>query len=439
MPVGSRGASSPEQMGLTRDEVIALVDCNNFYVSCERVFQPSLEGKPVAVLSNNDGCIVSRSNELKAMKVPMGAPGFKYEAIIRREGGTLLSSNYALYGDMSARVMDTLSRFSPEIEIYSIDEAFLILTGFRVRNLEEYGAKIRNTVRKWTGIPVSVGVSRSKTLAKVANHFAKRVPAFGGVLVLLDDDRISKALQRLPVAEVWGIGRQYDKFLRQNGIENALQLRDAEDKFVDHYMTAVGHKTVLELRGYSAISLDEAPSPKKSIVSSRSFGKQVTELHELEEAVSTYVTRAAEKLRLQKSVAGHMMVFLSTNRFKEGPQYNNSLQTTLMPPTAYTPDLVKVALELLRELHLPGFEYKKAGVMFSEIMSEDDVPLNFIETNYLDDRRKGLMDAIDKINRRCGRDTVFVASAGIKKDWQMRRAKLSPAYTTRWSDLKKIK
>lgn len=427
------------KIGLTDQDIVALVDCNNFYVSCERVFDPSLEGKPVAVLSNNDGCLVSRSNEVKALKIPMGAPGFKHEALIRKHGGTLLSSNYTLYGDMSRRVMDVLQKFSPELEIYSIDEAFLGLNGFRVRDLDAYGRKICATVRKWTGIPVSVGISRSKTLAKVANHYAKRHSGYRGCLVLLDDERIQKALEQLPVSELWGIGRQYDKFLRQNKISTAWQLRNAPEKFIDHYMTSVGHKTVLELQGYSCIDLDEAPAARKSIVVSRSFGKQVSELAELEEAVSTYITRAAEKLRSQHSVAGHLMVFLNTNRFKEGPQYNNSAQITLSPPTAYTPDLIKTALELLRDLWLPGFEFKKAGVMFADIMDEGDVPLNLIETNYLDDERKALIDAVDKINRRCGRDTVFFASSGIRKDWQMKRARLSPSYTTRWSDLLKTK
>ena len=246
-------------------------------------------------------------------------------------------------------------------------------------------------------------------------------------------------MRQLPVSEIWGIGRQYDKFLRQNKIENAWQLSNAPDKFIDHYMTSVGHKTVLELQGYSCIDMDEAPAPKKSIVVSRSFGRQVSDLGELEEAVSTYITRAGEKLRSQHSVAGHLMVFLNTNRFKEGPQYNNSAQTSLSPPTAYTADLIKTALEILRELWLPGFEFKKAGVMLSEIMDEGDVPLNLIETNYLDDERKALIDPIDRINRRCGRDTVFYASSGVKKDWQMKRARLSPSYTTRWSDLLKTK
>ena len=425
--------------GLKNDNIDALVDCNNFYVSCERVFNPKLNNKPVAILSNNDGCIVSRSQEIKDLKIPMGAPGFKYEALIKKNGGTLLSSNYALYADMSSRVMEVLAMFSPDIEIYSIDEAFLGFNGFKTRNLAEFGNKIKRTVFQWTGIPVSVGISKTKTLAKVANHFAKRYSAFKGSLCLLNDERIANALAKTPVSEVWGIGRQYDKFLRQNKIETALQLRDADDKFIDHYLTSTGLKTVLELRGYSCIDLDDAPISKKSIVTSRSFGKQVSELSELQEAVSEYVTRAAEKLRKQNCVAGLLMVFLSTNRFKEGPQYNNSLSTTLFPPTAYTPDLIEKALNLLEELFLPGFEFKKAGVMLADIIPEKDVPLSFMEVNYLDDKRKKLMETVDKLNRIYGQDTLFYASNGIKKDWKMRRAKLSPHYTTNWNDLPKVK
>ncbi|MDD3632825.1 MAG: Y-family DNA polymerase [Candidatus Cloacimonetes bacterium] len=428
-----------QKRALNDKDIIALVDCNNFYVSCERVFNPSLEGKPVAVLSNNDGCIVSRSNELKALKIPMGAPGFKYEGLISKNGGVLLSSNYALYGDMSARVMEVLNQFSPEVEIYSIDEAFLKLNDLPISNLAEYGQQIKHTVKKYTGIPVSVGISRSKTLAKIANHYAKHYKGYQGCLDLMDDEKIEKALKHTPVDEIWGIGRQYAKFLRQNKIESAWDLRNAPEDFILHYLTKVGYKTVLELQGYSCIDLEEAPTPKKSIVCSKSFSKQVSELSELEEAVSTYITRGAEKLRYQHSVAGFMMVFLNTNRFKEGPQYNNFAQTRLTVPTAYTPDLIKIGLTLLRDVYLPGFEYKKAGIMFSDLIDEKDVPLNFLEPNYLDDRRKKLIDAIDKLNRVWGRDTVFFASSGIQKDWEMKRAKLSPFYTTRWQDLPRVK
>ena len=425
--------------GLTNNGVIALVDCNNFYVSCERVFNPALVGKPVAILSNNDGCIVSRSNELKDLKVPMGAPGFKHEPLILKHGGTILSSNYALYGDMSGRVMRSLEKFCPDIEIYSIDEAFLDLSGFVNRDMGEYCTLIKRKIWQWTGIPVSIGIGRTKTLAKIANRIAKKYPAYHGVFCMLDETREDKVLASIPVGDVWGIGRQYDKFLRQNKIETALELRDAEEKFINHYMTKVGHKTVLELRGYACIEMDESPAPKKTIVSSRSFSKQVTEFAELEEAVSTYITRAGEKLRLQKCVAGHLMVFLNTNRFKEGPQHNSSQSTTLFPPTAYTPELIRTAISLLKKTFLKGFEYKKAGVMLADIIPEGDVPLSIAETNYLDDRRKDVMQIIDHVNKRSGRDTLYYASSGIKKDWEMRRAKLSPSYTTSWKDIPKVK
>jgi DNA polymerase V len=426
-------------VNLKTNEIIALVDCNNFYVSCERVFNPKLEGVPVAVLSNNDGCIVSRSNEIKALNLPIGAPGFKYEKLIESKGGTLLSSNYTLYADMSRRVMATLEYMCPDIEIYSIDEAFLNLNGFRSRDLTAYCAEIRRIVRKWTGIPVSVGIASTKTLAKIANHIAKKYPGYNGVFNMYKHPKTDEILQSITVDKVWGIGRQYEKFLLQKGIRNARQLRDADEKFIDHYMTSVGHKTVLELKGYACIEMDEEPGPKKGIITSKSFSKQVKDINELREAVSTYVSRAAEKLRKQHSVAGHIMVFLNTNRFKEGPQYNNAMSTSLFPPTAYTPDLINAALSLLELLYVPGLEFKKAGVMLTEIIQEEDVPLTFMAENYLDDKRKVLMDIVDKVNHKLGQDTIFYAGSGIKKDWEMKRAKLSPRYTTRLDELPKAK
>jgi DNA polymerase V len=430
---------SMNRINFKTNEAIALVDCNNFYVSCERVFNPKLEKVPVAVLSNNDGCIVSRSNEIKAMNLSIGTPGFKYEGLIKNQGGVMLSSNYTLYADMSNRVMQTLTHFCPDIEIYSIDEAFLNLNGFKIRDLTDYCKTIRATVRKWTGIPVSVGIANTKTLAKIANHVSKKYPGYKGVFNMYNHSEISRILESIPVAKVWGVGRQYEKFLVQRNIINARQLRDAEEKFIDHYMTSVGHKTVLELKGYSCIDMDETPVSKKSIVTSKSFSKQVGALPELQEAVSTYITRAAEKLRSQKCVAGHLMVFLNTNRFKDGPQYNNAASTSLFPPTGYTPELIKTAMQLLDQLWLPGFEFKKAGVMLTDIIHEADVPLTFMADNYLDDKRKILMEVIDAVNKYLGQDTVFYASAGIQKNWEMKRAKLSPRYTTRWTDVPKVK
>ena len=421
------------------NEIIALVDCNNFYASCERVFNPRLQNIPVAVLSNNDGCIVSRSNEIKALGVPMGAPGFKYEAMIRKAGGVLLSSNYSLYGDMSARVMEVLQEFSPEFEQYSIDEAFMRLTGMQIRDWEAWGKDMRRKVLRWTGIPVSIGISNSKTLAKVANHHSKRHAGFQNVLAILSETRREEALKRTKVGDIWGIGRQYEKFLKQHGIENALEFSRADLGFIRKYMTIVGEKTALELRGFSVIDLEELPPPKKSILTSKSFGSLVSDLSQLEEAVCEYATRCTEKLREQHSLASSLMVFLGTNRFRKGPQYNNSLTATLFPPTAYTPQIISQSLELLREIWLPGFEYKKAGVMLSGIIAEEDAPLSFLEKNYLDDERSDLMRAIDNLNRSMGRDTVRYAGSGIKRDWEMKRELLSPRYTTNWKDLPKVK
>jgi DNA polymerase V len=256
---------------------------------------------------------------------------------------------------------------------------------------------------------------------------------------MLNHPEMNRILESIPVAKIWGVGRQYEKFLVQRNITNARQLRDADEKFIDHYMTSVGHKTVLELKGFSCIDMDETPGSKKSIVTSKSFSKQVGTLPELQEAVTTYITRAAEKLRRQRCVAGHLMVFLNTNRFKDGPQYNNAASTTMFPPTGYTPDLIKAALSLLDQLFLPGFEFKKAGVMLADIIHEDDVPLTFMADNYLDDKRKVLMEVVDSVNKYMGQDTMFYASAGIQKDWEMKRAKLSPRYTTRWNEILKVK
>jgi DNA polymerase V len=340
---------------------------------------------------------------------------------------------------MSNRVMQSLSMFCPDIEIYSIDEAFLNLNGFRTRDLDAYCQEIRKKILQWTGIPVSIGLANTKTLAKLANHVAKKYPAYQGVFNMVKHPKMDKILESIPVAKVWGVGRQYEKFLVQRNITNARQLRDADEKFIDHYMTSVGHKTVLELKGYACIDMDETPGSKKSIVTSKSFSKQVSSLAELQEAVSTYVTRATEKLRKQKCVAGHIMIFLNTNRYKDGPQYNNAMSTTVFPPTAYTPELIKIALKLLSELYAPGFEFKKAGVMLADIVHEDDVPLTFMAENYLDDKRKTLMEVMDRVNRHLGQDTVFYASTGIKKDWEMKRAKLSPRYTTRIDEILKVK
>lgn len=297
-------------------KIFALVDCNNFYVSCERVFNPKLRGKPVIVLSNNDGCAVARSEEAKSIGVPMGAPVFMYQDLFRRHKVEMLSSNYTLYGDMSHRVMSTLSRFTPSMENYSIDEAFLDLSGFDHTNLTEYAKEIQATVKRWTGIPVSIGIAPSKTLAKIANKLAKKNPMCKGVLDITNHPRLDDFLQSINLEDVWGVGRQYTKLLMRNRILTALDLKNASDFWVKKHMTIVGLRMVLELRGISCIELDELNEPKQEIIRSRSFGKSVTDLQELKEAVAFHTTRAAEKLREQHSIASYISAFIETNRFK---------------------------------------------------------------------------------------------------------------------------
>jgi len=420
-------------------KIYALVDCNSFYASCERVFRPDLRGKPIAVLSNNDGCIVARSSELKELGIPMGVPAFKYEEQILKAGGVLFSSNYELYADLSNRVMNVLEQFTPELEVYSIDEAFLSLTGFKDRDLDEIGHEIVKTVFQWTGIPVSVGIGGTKTLAKLANHISKKYKKFNGVFSIYRHPKVDTVLDFVGVDKIWGIGSQYSRFLTQNGINTAKDLRDADSQWIRKYMTVVGSRTALELKGISCMDLDMVSEPKKGIVSSRSFGKQVSDYTELEEAVSTYMTRASEKLRYQKSIASYVTVFLGTNRFKSTPQYSNSMTTKLHEPSAYTPELIRTALRLLQAIYRTGFKYKKAGVMLGGIMNQYQVAPDAFEPAYVDDRRSTVMNTVDQVNERLGRDTLYYASCGKQQEWSMKREKLSPKYTTSWKDILTVK
>ncbi len=419
--------------------IFALIDCNNFYASCERVFRPELENVPIAVLSNNDGCIIARSQEVKDLGIPMGIPAFKNEYLFRRHGIKVFSSNYTLYADMSNRVMNTIADFCPDIEVYSIDESFIELSSFRNRDLTAYMQEIRKKIHQTTGIPVSIGIASTKTLAKIANHIAKKNKQYNGVFNLLAEKDIDRVLVRVPVDDVWGIGRQYSKFLIDNNIFTAYDLKKSNDEWIDKYLTSVGHKTVLELRGKSCIDLDMIIAPKKGIVSSKSFGKPVSTLQEMEEAVATYTTTAVKKLRNQNSVASIISVFISTNRFKETPQYNNNASFKFTNPTAYTPDFIEVALKILRRIYRRGFLYKKAGVMITDISSEENVPYDIFTPLYLDTPQKDIMKVVDKINNTMGENTLFYGSLGIKNKWQMRRNLLSPKYTTSWKDIPKVK
>ncbi|MCF7913368.1 MAG: Y-family DNA polymerase [Candidatus Cloacimonetes bacterium] len=413
----------------------ALVDCNQFYVSCERSFQPHLCGKPVGVLSNNDGCIVALSPELKALGVKRGAPAFKIKHLIDRYDVHLLSSNYALYGDMSARVMKILSDYTPELEIYSIDEAFLSLEDLQVDNWLEYGRSIRAQIQQWLGMPVSVGIGPTKTLAKVANRVAKKFAGYGGVFDITDHPRFEDILKWVEVGDIWGVGYRYAIRLNEHGIMNAWDLSRVNQKWIQQQMTIVGLRTVKELNGISCLDMELDIMPKKQIISSRSFGHPVEKLSELLEATADYCQVATLKLRNQRSLASGIMVYLTTNRFRDEPQYANYASSRLITPSAYIPDFIQAAGTLLRSIYRPGYKYKKVGVMISDIIAEKQAPLDFFEPVYIDDERKLVMDCVDRLNNIWGPGTLAYAAAGINKSWQMKRELLSPNYTSDWRQL----
>lgn len=412
---------------------IALVDCNNFYASCERLFQPSLRGKPVVVLSNNDGCVIARSNEAKALGIVMGDPWHLRKAEFVKQGVIVRSSNYTLYGDISARVMTTLAGFSPELEIYSIDEAFLGLSGFA--DVDRHAREMRVTVLQWTGIPVSVGIAPSKTLAKVANRTAKKDPDSGGVAVLMTEAAQEAALARLEITDLWGVAGRLAKRLEQIGIRTPLQLRDADPRFIRDRFSVVMERMVLELRGIPCIDLERSRPDNKSIMASRSFGRPVESLHEMQEAVASYVSRAAEKLRRQDLAAGQLIVFVNTNRHRpQDAQYYATRPVRLPIATADTSRLVRAALHGLACVWKPGFRYKKAGVILLDLVQAGSVQGNLF-TLPDSPNSQTLMAALDGLNRRYGRDTLTIGAGGRKKAWKLRSEQLSDHYTTSWGEL----
>jgi len=415
----------------------ALVDCNNFYVSCERAFNPSLNGKPVVVLSNNDGCAVARSEEAKRY-IGMGAPIFKLMDIVKNHNIHLYSSNYTLYADMSQRVKEVLTDFSPNVEPYSIDESFLLLTGFNSINLNEYGRDMRNRVLQWTGIPTSVGIGPTKTLAKIANKIAKKNKMCQGVFDITNHSRIKDFLASVEVDDVWGVGWEYAKLLKRNGIKTALDLRDANETWIRKKMTVQGLRTVLELRGTACIELEEKVPDKKQIVNSRSFGKDLDKYQDVSEAIASYASRAAEKLRKQDSICGHISVWIETNGFKDAPQYSNSISCRLPEPTSYTPLLVKYALHLLKKIYKNGYKYKKAGVMLMDLVPAKNTQFNLF-TKIDHSRNEKLMEAFDKINISWGSQTIRSAASGFTRPWAMKRSKISPRYTTDWNQIIRLK
>ena len=414
-------------MSSTAPLEFALVDCNNFYVSCERVFNPALVGKPVVVLSNNDGCAIARSKEAKELGIPMGAPAFQYQDIFQKHKIICCSSNYTLYGDMSRRVMQTLRLFSPDVQIYSIDEAFMLVEGGVLCR------QARKTVLQHTGIPVSIGIAPTKTLAKIANHLAKKDPALEGVFHLSDPAQQEAVLRTFPVKEIWGIGRQLTLFLNQHGIETAWQLRNADDVWVKKHLTVVGLRTVWELRGDSCLALEEASPSKKSIISSRSFGKAVTDWRDLEEAIASYTARAAEKMRTQESLASAIGVMIESKGDSDGV-YSNHRFLTLPCPTDYTPDLITHAKMLLKPIFRAGMRYRKVAVFLEGL-----VPTNAFQPDLFfkgpSAKQKVLMQFIDQTNRNFGRKVLSLAAEGTRQPWKMKRSLLSPRFTTRWDEL----
>lgn len=413
----------------------ALVDCNDFYVSCERVFDPRLDGRVVVVLSNNDGNVISRSAEAKAEGVPMGAPWHEARALVEKAGGAALSSNYVLYGDMSARVREVLGGFAPRIEIYSIDEAFLDLDNIAGLDLIEHAREIRRRVGQWTGIPVGVGIGPTKTLAKAANRLAKNN---GGVFALFEQPAIRAALAGMEAEDVWGIGRRWGRRLRAMGISTALALSDADPGMIRKRFSVVLQRTALELRGTPCIELEEVPPTKKQIVVSRAFGKKVTELRELRSGVAYYMTRAAEKLRSGGLVAREISVFVHTNHFSgKDRQYDNAASLRLPWGTDDTGTLIRHALHILERIFRPGYRYHKAGVMLMELgpagAAQDDL------FGQGPPRKPDLMRAIDSINEKMGRGAVRYSTEGFAASWRRKSDRCSPRYTTRWEELPKVR
>ena len=410
-----------------KKKVFALIDCNAFYVSCERVFSPKLNNKPVVALSNNDGCIIARSKEAKALGIKMGVPLFKVKDIVERENVIVFSSNYTLYADMSRRVMNIISEFTPSIEVYSIDEAFIELTNMNV-DYESYARHMRKVILQYTGIPVSIGIASTKTLTKVANHIAKDDESLEGVCSLIQHENLDQVLEDTNVADVWGVGRQLSKKLIANGIFNAKLLKNCEDAWVRKMMSVNGLKTVSELREISCLDLEETSATRKSCCTTRSFGKPLINLEDIEQAVTTFARRATERIRGENLIASTVSVFLRTNPFDRNRYYSNSSTTTLSYPTYDTVQIVKIALQLTKIIFRENYKYKKAGVLLSGLYEKGTETKDlFSETRY---RSPKLMSAVDQINERYGSDTIQIATECQMGKWKQKRKNCTQSYTT---------
>ena len=414
--------------------MIALADCNNFYASCERVFNPKIKNKPVVVLSNNDGCIIARSNEAKKLGIKMGEPAFKIKNLLEKNNVNVYSTNFALYGDLSKRVMNTIKTEVNQIEVYSIDEAFLDFSDFAD---EERASLIKNKVDKWTGIPISIGIAKTKTLAKVANHIAKKYKR-EGVFMFDSEDLIRRALNVFSVEDLWGIGRKISKRLKQAGIYTALQFRETDEKWIKRNFSINGVKIQRELKGEVIYPLELIRSRKKNICTSRSFGKEVKELSKLREVVSSHANSCATKLRDEKSCCLTISVFLSTNPFNaKVKQYHPYRLFNLDVPTNDSIEIVSYALKALERIYRSDCTYKKAGVIVGRIIPESHVQLSLFD-NLDRDKRREINSIIDTINRKMGRDKVKLAVQGKARNWKLTQERLSPCYTTRFADMLEV-
>lgn len=422
--------------------MFALCDVNAFYASCETVFRPDLKGRPVVVLSNNDGCVIARSAEAKAAGIIMGAPFFKQRDLFRRAGVVCFSSNYELYADMSQRVMTTLEEISPRVEIYSIDEAFCDLTGVgHCRDLTEFGKEIRATVLQRTHLTVGVGIAQTKTLAKLANHAAKKWQRqTGGVVDLSHRERQRKLMAALLVEEVWGVGRRITKRLNAMGINTVLDLADTHTAVIRKHFNVVLERTVRELRGEPCLELEEFAPDKQEIVCSRSFGERVTDYEQMRQAICSYASRGAEKLRGEHQYCRYVSAFVKTSPFTLNESYyGNSVSIKLLTPTQDTRDIINAAVKCLDAIWKDGHRYQKAGIMLGDFFSQGVAQLNLFDENAPRSNSAQLMDILDHLNTQNGKGTLYFAGQGIQQQWQMKREMLSPRYTTRYSDLLRVR
>lgn len=423
--------------------VFALVDCNNFFVSCERAFDPSLENRPVVVLSSNDGCCVSRSNEAKALGIPMGVPLFKITDLVKKHNVAVLSSNYELYGNMSARIMKILADHCPQIEYYSVDEAFLPLQLHNKTEYEKMATHLRTTIKQHTGIPVSIGIAATRTLAKAANELAKKWDILNGVFsfVEMPTDKVHYYLESLAVENIWGIGYKSARKLYAAKITNALQFITADELLLRKHLKIMGVRTQMELLGTSCIKFSELRAVKKGICSSRSFGKKITELPELEEAVATFIDTACNKLRKQKSVARFLTVYIRSSYFsKYHPYYGKSMTVGLPIASNYTPDFITSALEIVRKLFKPGILYAKAGVFLTDITPEKAIQQHLFleELNSNQILHQSISHSIDSIRQRFGTKSITFGAMGVKRRWHARCDKRSKRYTTNLNELLQV-